>query len=445
MVLLAALDILAMVLAIVAAFLLHGPKANLHSLFNYTGSIATMILSVLILFVITDLYSLQKMPFQYIRQVLLIGVGLAFSALVVTFAFFAVKSSISRAVFARFYVLSWLFIAAFRYLAARYAFTRVAWKVVVVGDADPASYICRVIRDRAYLHAQVVGYVPLDTGAACAGLPPVLGGLDELRALVERADADQVIVACRSYSEHLNSVLFTCMKDGLQVSDFRNVIEEIEGKVPTTFLDESWFVQQLSVRSQRYFWYFKRASDILLCAAGACVFLAVLPVIAALIALDSRGPVFYSQMRVGRHNRPFRVWKLRTMVQDADKDSVHWTTSGDSRITRVGKLIRKVRLDEVPQLFNVLKGEMSLIGPRPEAESLVTLYTKEIPYYAERHMVSPGITGWAQINYPYGNSLHDTREKLQYDFYYIKYRGLVLDFVILLKTFRIVLTGKGAL
>ncbi|MHB8843489.1 MAG: sugar transferase [Nitrospirota bacterium] len=167
--------------------------------------------------------------------------------------------------------------------------------------------------------------------------------------------------------------------------------------------------------------------------------------IVLLIKLDSAGPVFYSQVRVGRGEETFRVWKLRTMVRDADMNNVHWTTDNDSRITRFGKILRKLHVDEVPQLYNVLRGEMSLIGPRPEAVSLVEMYEREIPYYINRHMVSPGLTGWAQINYPYGNSVEDTREKLKYDFYYIKNRSIVLDIVIFLRTIKTVLTGKGAL
>jgi lipopolysaccharide/colanic/teichoic acid biosynthesis glycosyltransferase len=173
--------------------------------------------------------------------------------------------------------------------------------------------------------------------------------------------------------------------------------------------------------------------------------LPLFPFIALLIKLDSRGPVFYTQQRMGRGSKPFRAWKLRTMTDGADRNNVHWTTDNDDRITRVGRIVRKTRLDEVPQLLNIFKGEMSLIGPRPEALSLVEMYTREIPYYPERHMVTPGITGWAQINYPYGNSIEDTRQKLMYDFYYIKNRSVILDLMIFLRTIRIVLTGKGAM
>jgi exopolysaccharide biosynthesis polyprenyl glycosylphosphotransferase len=235
------------------------------------------------------------------------------------------------------------------------------------------------------------------------------------------------------------------MKRKVKVTDFKRFIETVAGKVPIDYLNAGWFFEELSTIDKRYYWYVKRAIDVLLSLFGICVTLPFLPFVALLIKIDSPGPVFYSQSRIGRDNKPFRLWKLRTMVRDADKDNVHWTTNNDARITLVGKFLRKIRLDEVPQLFNILKGDMTLIGPRPEAVSLVELYKKEIPYYLERHMVTPGITGWAQINYPYGNSVEDAREKLKYDYYYIKNRSIVLDANIFLRTIRIVLTGKGAL
>jgi lipopolysaccharide/colanic/teichoic acid biosynthesis glycosyltransferase len=168
-------------------------------------------------------------------------------------------------------------------------------------------------------------------------------------------------------------------------------------------------------------------------------------VAALAIKLESSGPVFFFQLRAGRDNKPFKVWKLRTMIDGADQNNVHWTLDNDDRITKVGRFLRKMRFDEVPQLINMLKGDMSLIGPRPEAVSLVEKYIEAIPYYLERHMVSPGITGWAQINYHYGNSIDDTRQKLMYDFYYIKNRSAMLDTIIFLRTIRTVLTGKGAM
>ena len=168
-------------------------------------------------------------------------------------------------------------------------------------------------------------------------------------------------------------------------------------------------------------------------------------VTALLIVLDSKGPVFYRQERVGLNGRQFLVIKFRSMRADAEKDGApQWAAQRDARVTRVGVLIRKLRVDELPQLLNVLRGEMSLVGPRPERPCFVAEFTKQIPFYAERHCVKPGITGWAQINYPYGASLEDARNKLAYDLYYVKNNGLFLDLIVVFQTVRVILFADGA-
>ena len=168
-------------------------------------------------------------------------------------------------------------------------------------------------------------------------------------------------------------------------------------------------------------------------------------IIAAIaIVVENGFPVFYRQERIGLDNKPFNVIKFRSMRTDAEKDGPKWATSGDSRVTRVGKIIRKIRVDELPQLISVLKGDMSLVGPRPERQHFIDKLTPVIPFYAVRHSVKPGVTGWAQVRYPYGASIEDAAQKLQYDLYYVKNHTLFLDIVILFETVGVVLSGKGA-
>jgi len=248
-----------------------------------------------------------------------------------------------------------------------------------------------------------------------------------------------------SISIALAPLLFECMQNKITVLRYVDVIESFTGKIPLLFLDDNWFILELGNNNKRYFWFIKRYLDICIALTGIILALPLFLLAAILIKLDSRGPVFFIQTRIGRNNKPFNAFKLRTMVDGADKNNVHVTLEGDKRITRVGKFLRKTRFDEVPQLINILKGEMSFIGPRPEAASLVKKYLDVLPYYHERHMVSPGITGWAQINYRYGNTIEDTQQKLMYDLYYIKNRGIVLDSIIFFRTIRTVLTCKGAL
>lgn len=187
----------------------------------------------------------------------------------------------------------------------------------------------------------------------------------------------------------------------------------------------------------------KRTIDVVLSVAIGAVFLLALPVIAMVIKLDSPGPIFYRQTRVGKDGKLFTIWKLRSMRSDAEKDGAVWATANDDRVTRVGRFMRKTRIDELPQMWNVLRGEMSMVGPRPERPEFVAILESQIPNYLERHQVKPGVTGWAQVCYHYTDSVEETRQKLDYDLQYIDNRNLRLDIAILLRTFRVVVSRNG--
>jgi exopolysaccharide biosynthesis polyprenyl glycosylphosphotransferase len=177
---------------------------------------------------------------------------------------------------------------------------------------------------------------------------------------------------------------------------------------------------------------------------GAILSLPLVVLTAILIKADSRGPVFYKQERIGKNGRPFVLTKFRSMKLDSEKAGPVWASKGDERTTRVGRIIRKIRVDEIPQFWNILRGEMSFVGPRPERPHFVAQLAEEIPYYEQRHLIAPGLTGWAQIKYPYGASVEDARQKLQYDLFYIKNHSLFLDALILFETIKIILFGRGA-
>jgi len=439
-------DLAAMLLAFSIAIAFgHRPPVSIYLFEHYKEGIAVLVLSQFIVFNILDLYSLHRMGRRFLQQSLFIATGLIISAIPATVIFFFIRSAvIPRAVLLIFLLFSFIFITLFRYHYSRRNISRIFWKILIVGDQKAGDDIGRLISGRAYLHSRLVGYI---SDAAPASPPSVayLGRMESLPSIVESEGIDEVIVTHRRIDEGLMNHLIGCMQKRVRVSDFIKVTEEISEKVPVEYLDGYWFLLELSKMNKKYFWFAKRFADIVVGFIGIFISIAILPLVVILLKLDSRGPVFYSQMRVGRSGKHFKVWKLRTMVVDADKNNVHWTTEKDNRITRVGGFLRKVRLDEFPQFFNILRGDMSLIGPRPEAVSLAELYARKIPHYNERHIVTPGITGWAQINYPYGNSVEDAREKLKYDFYYIKNRSILLDLIIFLRTIRTVLTGKGAI
>ena len=232
---------------------------------------------------------------------------------------------------------------------------------------------------------------------------------------------------------------------GVDVSDLSGFLERETGRLDLDTLNPSWLIfSDGFTAGQRLSSIAKRIFDIVASLLLLVIALPLIIIFAVLVKLESRGPAFYRQVRVGLFGEPFQIPKLRSMRQDAEADGATWAEKDDPRITRVGRFIRTVRIDELPQLWSVLKGEMSFVGPRPERPQFVAELEEKLPYYAERHMVKPGITGWAQINYPYGASIEDARSKLEYDLYYAKNYSPFLDLLILLQTGRVILWPEGA-
>lgn len=239
--------------------------------------------------------------------------------------------------------------------------------------------------------------------------------------------------------------LYHCLPLKITLFDLPSFYERLTGKIPISVIEEIWFLENLMISQKNIYETLKRGFDFLLALILGFLTLPFYPLIALLIKLDSPGPVFYCQKRVGRDSRIFEVIKFRSMIKEAEKQGAQWAKENDPRITRLGKFMRKTRIDELPQLWNVFKGEMSFVGPRPERPEFVfgTNMERKIPFYQIRHLVKPGLTGWAQIKFQYGASYEDTMEKLQYDFYYLKNRSFLLDLSIILKTIKIILSGGG--
>lgn len=255
-----------------------------------------------------------------------------------------------------------------------------------------------------------------------------------------------IIIACKiPLPEDLSNQFLKLRLDGLQMVSLTQIYEHFWKKLPVHYLENSWLLttEGFSITHNPVGLRVKRLMDILL---SILLFLFTWPIFIITmvsIKLDSPGPVFYKQTRTGKNGKSFSIIKFRSMTTDAEKNGAQWAQKSDSRITRVGKWIRLTRIDELPQIINVLKGEMSFIGPRPERPEFNVQLEKEIPYYQLRHLLSPGITGWAQVKYPYGASVEDAIEKLQYELYYIKNYSFKLDMIIILNTIKIVLFGKG--
>ena len=270
--------------------------------------------------------------------------------------------------------------------------------------------------------------------------------IDDLGRFVDHLGIGEVVLALE---ERRNALplkdLLRVKTMGVHVNEFSSFMERETGRVDLDSVNPSWLIFSDGFSSGRAFSSAaKRVFDVLASSLLLALTLPVIVLFALLVKLDSKGPAFFRQRRVGLYGQPFDLIKLRSMRTDAEKDGVKWAQKDDPRITRLGRFIRKVRIDELPQTWSVLKGEMSFVGPRPEVPQFVADLEDRLPYYAERHMVKPGITGWAQVNYPYGASIEDARHKLEYDLYYAKNYTPFLDLLILLQTLRVVLWPEGA-
>lgn len=330
--------------------------------------------------------------------------------------------------------------------------TMKAWQphqkqVLIFGSGTQAKIIGALFNGHENGY-RLAGYVGEPERERSLEVPPdcILGEWDSLLSIIEKVKPHVLVVCLKEkrgilpLKEILESKL-----NGIEVLDMVTFYEKFTGKLMVEYTTPSWFIYSDGFKISKVKLGAQQILNQLLAIIGLLVVLPFLPLVALLIKLDTSGPVFYRQVRVGLKGTPFVVYKLRTMVEDAEHTAgAQWAAEDDPRITRVGKLLRKMRLDELPQLYNVLKGDLSIVGPRPERPEFIDQLKQAIPYYAERHFVKPGITGWAQINYPYGASVKDALEKLRYDLYYIKHFSIFFDVRIIWKTLGVLLLGKGA-
>lgn len=315
-------------------------------------------------------------------------------------------------------------------------------RVYVLGEGDRSERLVGALRDNKDLGLDVVGWQgPLRTGSFSRD---ELGRM--LLQLRDQRSVDRVIVALsdRRLTMPVRELLELRLSD-IIVEDATHLLEKVSGKIEVDDLSPSWLIFGEGFRLSRRVILVRRITSMLVALAGLILTLPLMPLIILLIKLDSSGPPLYKQRRVGRKGVVFTCYKFRTMRSGAEADSgPTWACDNDPRITKVGRFLRTCRLDEIPQLWNVLRGDMEFVGPRPERPEFVEWLAREIPYYQLRHTVPPGVTGWAQINYKYGNTLEDAREKLKYDLYYIKNLSIGLDLMILFRTIKTVLLGRGA-
>ena len=321
-------------------------------------------------------------------------------------------------------------------------------RVLIVGSGDSAVEIAREVLSRPDAGYRVAGLIGTDAEMLGKSLinPRVIGLTDDLGAIVKREHIDRIVVAMgeRRGQFPTDKLLQLSLAGHVSIEEGASFYERITGRVSLGMIRPSWLIFTGPGRKAKLASLSRTAVHRLAALIGALLSLPIVMVTAILIKLDSRGPVFYKQERVGKNGRVFTLIKFRSMRVDAEQDGPVWASKGDDRTTRVGKVMRKIRVDEIPQFWNILRGEMSFVGPRPERPHFVAQLAQEIPYYEQRHLIAPGLTGWAQIKYPYGASIEDARQKLQYDLFYIKNYSLVFDAIILFETIKIILFGRGA-
>ena len=325
-----------------------------------------------------------------------------------------------------------------------------AERLLIVGTGPAAITLARELFERRQeLGVELVGFVDSDPALIGTSLinPGVIGTVVEIPSIVRARRVDRVVVSLADARGKLqmDGLLKMKLHDGVQFDHLASVYEEYTGKIAVENLRPSWLIFSDGFRKGRTLAAGKRALDVTVAAVGLLFAIPICLIVAASIRLTSKGPVFYSQRRVGKDGRAFTIYKFRSMFPDAEKHSgAVWSTQNDRRVTPVGRILRRTRLDEVPQLWNVLIGDMSFVGPRPERPEFVSDLTTKIPFYGQRHVVRPGLTGWAQVRHSYGASIDDALQKLQFDLFYIKNLSIAFDLFICFETLKTVLVRRGS-
>lgn len=376
-----------------------------------------------------------------------IAAALGLTALTETAIFFLLPVfALGRGVFALSIVISFVLVVIGRALLARFladdTFRR---RILIYGAGNMAASLLALRRRTDQRGFKIVGFVPAPGDRYVIEDPRVLKGDPDLVALTEGEAIDEIVVAMDDKRRGFPlAELLRCKFAGVDVIEIIGFLERESGKVDVERLNPSWLVFSDGFTRRPSRRIASRSLDLL----GALLLLAVawpfMILVALAILAEDGAPVLYRQTRVGLLGRPFELLKFRSMAKEAEAAGAQWAQKGDTRVTKVGRIIRKIRFDELPQIFNILRGEMSLVGPRPERPEFVESLARKIPYYHERHCVKPGLTGWAQLQYPYGASEKDALEKLRYDLFYVKNQSLLLDVMILLQTAEVVIWQKGS-
>lgn len=399
----------------------------------------------ILIFYVTNLYDL-RLAINNIKFIQLLSKNVLIASLF-SLAFFYLAPQIGIA--PKTNLLIFIFVFSFLFIAWRqfYNWSLGAYlpknNIAIIGFNEQVEELIKELKEKAHLGFRL-SFVMNDKVIENIGIDTeIKGDFKDLARLVKENKVSTLIFATSFYeSNELRNSLFDCLPLNVNFISLPIFYENIIGKVPVSAINQTWFLENLSEGKKIFFDIFKRIYDIILAAVLLTAAIPFLPIVGLVVKLESKGPVFYTQIRLGKNKKPFSIIKLRTMKVENNDQSP--TTEGDKRVTKFGLFLRKTRIDELPQLINILRGEMSFVGPRPERPELIKELEIIVPFYQERMLVKPGVTGWDQISGEYHSpSAEDTLKKLQYDLFYIKNRSIYLDFTIILKTIYTVLSRSG--
>ena len=448
--LLMCVDVMATVCALLAAAAVRLPK-TFHpsvgvSLFWARISVVTVVCWLLLYY--NDLYDFRVVHRRadLLAQTMQ-ALGTACLALAVIY-FIAPGASLGRGIALTAAPLIFVLLLSWRLSAnATNLLARGAERVLVLGTGESGVSLVRHVLGHPEYNMKVVGFLDekgQDIGKSLVN-PRIIGATEDVEEIVGREKIDRVVLSLKErrggtpVRELLNLKLA-----GIRVEDVHSCFERLSGRITLEHLSPSWLILSDGFKKSTAVLAAKRAMDILVSSMILLLVSPLLPLIAIAIYLESGLPIFFRQARVGYRGRDFQLLKFRSMVQDAEKNGPQWAVQQDSRVTRFGRFLRKTRLDEIPQLLNVFRGEMSLVGPRPERAVFCEMLSEKIPFFNLRHSVRPGLTGWAQVKFRYGANLEDARGKLEFDLFYLKNLSLFVDLAILFETAKVVVLGRGA-
>ncbi|MFT5923476.1 MAG: sugar transferase (PEP-CTERM system associated) [Paraglaciecola sp.] len=426
------------------------------SLVDFASQVGLFTVLVILAALSVGLYEIKlRETFRGVIRRIFVSVAISYFILEVVTNTLMTSIEISRYYLPTYAGMTILAIVIFRYFINRLGILGLGQsKIIVIGAGERASIIeKRMRREVDRFGFELLGFIPIPGDNREEGIQNeklLHVKIDEnFRNFIADNDINEVVIACDQRRGTLPvEILFDCRLRGIAVTDLLDFMERETGQIVVNLMYPSWVIYSNGFNSQNYL---RDALDYSMnCIMATLVLLLTWPFMlltAAIIFFEDvnlkNASVFYKQERVGLNGRLFSIIKFRSMRIDAEIDGAKWATANDSRVTKVGYFIRKFRIDELPQIWNIFRGEMSFIGPRPERPQFVEQLIREIPYYNQRHNVKPGLAGWAQLNYPYGASVEDSMEKLKFDLYYVKHQSLMLDILILIRTVEVVLFGKG--